>query len=201
MKSCRRLPQTTANYHKLPQITENHCKSLQTITNYHKLLRTALLLHFTAIFSYSMHRILLFAIQRTLCCNGSPCNFQKGSTRKAIDIATNESNTFGSTPKGLPLYKLQSLTKWSSWAEAEPPRQLQRKAVKFLKDVDCCVSGELGFLLEVSGKLSESNTQHFPSPQSTRIHLVSKFHDAHPEHSGIKGKKLCKCIRSLHSSF
>ncbi|KFY02133.1 hypothetical protein V490_00608 [Pseudogymnoascus sp. VKM F-3557] len=80
-------------------------------------------------------------------------------------IATEEKKGFGSIYKGLPLQKLQSLKKWSSWAKAEPPRQLQRKAVKFLKDVECCVSGELRFLLEISGKLSEA--------------LFSQFHDGY----------------------
>jgi hypothetical protein len=96
---------------------------------------------------------------------GRPAKFKSEVSKQLLDIATKEKIGFGSTYKGLPLQKLQSLKKWSSWAKAEPPRPLQRKAVKFLKDVECCVSGELRFLLEISGKLSEA--------------LFSQFHDGY----------------------
>ncbi|KFY50534.1 hypothetical protein V495_00190 [Pseudogymnoascus sp. VKM F-4514 (FW-929)] len=96
---------------------------------------------------------------------GRPAKFKSEVSKLLLDIATEEKKGFGSIYKGLPLQKLQSLKKWSSWAKAEPPRPLQRKAVKFLKDVECCVSGELRFLLEISGKLSEA--------------LFSQFHDGY----------------------
>ncbi|KFY96733.1 hypothetical protein V500_02326 [Pseudogymnoascus sp. VKM F-4518 (FW-2643)] len=96
---------------------------------------------------------------------GRPTKFKTEVSKQLIDIATEEKKGFGSTYKTLPLQKLQSLEKWLSWAEVEPPRQLQKKAVRFLKDVERCVSGELRFLLEISGKLSDA--------------LFSQFHDGY----------------------
>ncbi|KFY17815.1 hypothetical protein V492_00371 [Pseudogymnoascus sp. VKM F-4246] len=60
---------------------------------------------------------------------------------------------------------MKSLEKWSGWAKNKPQRLQQENAVKFLKDVETCVSGEVRFLLEVSGKLVEA--------------LFSLFHDAY----------------------
>ncbi|KFZ01499.1 hypothetical protein V500_00735 [Pseudogymnoascus sp. VKM F-4518 (FW-2643)] len=98
---------------------------------------------------------------------GRPRSSKKLIAEKLIAIATEEEKFFSTTYQGLPHQKLQSLEKWSTLAQSEHLNYAEKRAVSFLKDLEHCVSGELRFLLEISGKLtqrlySEFDDKHIP---------------------------------------
>lgn len=101
---------------------------------------------------------------------GRPRDSKKSIAEKLIAIATEEEVVFSTTYQGLPLQKLQSLEKWSTWAKSTNLKYAEQRAVTFLNDLECCVSGELRFLLEISGKLTQRlyavfNAEHIPPLQ------------------------------------
>lgn len=101
---------------------------------------------------------------------GRPRGSKKPIAEKLIAIATKEEEVFSTTYQGLPLQKLQSLEKWSTWAKSTTLKYPEKRALTFLNDLEHCVSGELRFLLEISGKLTQRlykgfNDEHIPPLQ------------------------------------
>ncbi|KFZ15572.1 hypothetical protein V501_02649 [Pseudogymnoascus sp. VKM F-4519 (FW-2642)] len=96
---------------------------------------------------------------------GRPRSSEELIAEELIAIATEEEKFFSTTYQGLSHRKLQSLEKWSTLARSENLKYAEQRAVGFLKDLERCVSGELRFLLEISGKLTQR--------------LYSKFDDIH----------------------
>ncbi|KAL5344731.1 hypothetical protein ACLOAV_010423 [Pseudogymnoascus australis] len=72
---------------------------------------------------------------------GRPRGSKKPIAEKLIAIATKEEEVFSTTYQGLPLQKLQSLEKWSTWAKSTTLKYPEKRALTFLNDLEHCVSG------------------------------------------------------------
>jgi hypothetical protein len=82
-----------------------------------------------------------------------PYGVQDGLAMSArlIAIAKNQERFFGPEYQELPKKKLVSLQKWLDRAKDKGRRYQVERAVDFMMEVERCISGELRFLLEMSG--------------------------------------------------